>query len=223
MMVALFRIVEACHGRIEIDGVDISTLRLADLRRHVSIIPQDPTLFIGSIRYNLDPLEQYTDAEVWATLRMVHLDDVVAGMEGKLDAPVTEGGDNFSVGQRQLLCMARAVLKNSKILVMDEATASVDLTTDILIQQMVRTAFRDCTVLTIAHRLHTVMDSDRIMVLDAGRLAEFDKPLTLLADPKTIFSSLVNQANGELLVKLAKGEVDIESCLKQAAKVDGGA
>ena len=211
LMAALFRIVEAARGRILVDGVDISTVSLGDLRRNLAIIPQDPTLFAGTIRHNLDPFGEHHDEELWDALDTVALGKAVTS----LDDTVAGAGENFSAGQRQLLCMARAILKRSKVLVMDEATAAVDLSTDIAIQRMVRTTFADCTVLTIAHRLHTVMDSDAIIVLDAGRIVESGKPLALL-DSNGVFSSLVRQAGEDTLRKLALGTMSIESCLKQS-------
>ncbi|XP_039477578.1 canalicular multispecific organic anion transporter 1-like isoform X2 [Oreochromis aureus] len=176
----LFRIIEAAEGRILIDDVDISTIGLHDLRNRLTIIPQDPVLFSGSLRMNLDPFDKFSDEEIWRVLELSHLKSYVSGLQEGLQHKVAEGGENLSVGQRQLLCLARALLRKSRILILDEATAAVDLETDNLIQNTIRKEFSDCTVLTIAHRLHSIMDSSRVMVLDAGKILEFDSPSNLL-------------------------------------------
>ncbi|XP_053189319.1 canalicular multispecific organic anion transporter 1 [Scomber japonicus] len=176
----LFRIIEAAEGRILIDDIDISTIGLHDLRNKLTIIPQDPVLFSGTLRMNLDPFDRFSDEEVWRVLELSHLKDYVTGLNEGLQHEVSEGGENLSIGQRQLLCLARALLKRSRILILDEATAAVDLETDDLIQNTIRKEFSHCTVLTIAHRLHTIMDSSRVMVLDAGKIVEFDTPSNLL-------------------------------------------
>ncbi|XP_066550054.1 ATP-binding cassette sub-family C member 2 isoform X2 [Amia ocellicauda] len=176
----LFRIIEAAGGRILIDGIDIATLGLHDLRSHLTIIPQDPVLFSGTLRMNVDPFEKYADEEIWRVLELSHLREFVGELPDGLYHKVTEGGENLSVGQRQLLCLARALLRKSRILILDEATAAVDLETDNMIQTTIRQEFSHCTVLTIAHRLHTIMDSSRVMVLEAGKIVEFDSPRELL-------------------------------------------
>ncbi|KAG0240518.1 hypothetical protein BGX31_001878 [Mortierella sp. GBA43] len=181
-------------GSIEIDGIDISTLGLTDLRRHLAIIPQDPTLFAGTIRDNLDPFQELSDAELWEALERAHLKDHIRTLSGGLSAEVAQNGENFSVGQRSLICLARALLRKSKVLVLDEATAAVDVETDELIQRTIREEFRDRTVLTIAHRIKTVMDSSRIMVIEKGEVIEFEEPQVLLQRPESLFFKLAHQA-----------------------------
>uniref|UniRef100_A0AAR2KFH3 ATP-binding cassette, sub-family C (CFTR/MRP), member 2 n=1 Tax=Pygocentrus nattereri TaxID=42514 RepID=A0AAR2KFH3_PYGNA len=184
----LFRIMEAAEGRILIDGVDIARLGLHDLRSRLTIIPQDPVLFSGTLRMNLDPFEKYSDEDIWKVLELAHLKDFVGGLAAGLQHEVAEGGENLSVGQRQLLCLARALLRKSRILILDEATAAVDLETDNLIQTTIRREFAHCTVLTIAHRINTILDSSRVMVLDAGKIVEFDSPATLLQKQGQFFA-----------------------------------
>ncbi|KAF9941981.1 hypothetical protein BGZ65_012859, partial [Modicella reniformis] len=194
LTLSLFRIIEAVLGRIEVDGVDISTIGLYDLRSRLSIIPQDPVLFAGTIRFNLDPLNTKSDQELWQVLEDSNLKEYVSNMEGGLSGMVLEGGDNFSVGQRQLICLARALLRKTSVLILDEATAAIDLETDALVQKIIRQKFNDRTILTIAHRINTVMDSDRIMVLDKGRIVEFDSPKVLLKNRNSIFYSLAKES-----------------------------
>ncbi|KAI8523132.1 hypothetical protein RHMOL_Rhmol13G0050400 [Rhododendron molle] len=190
---ALFRLIEPAAGNIIIDNINISTIGLHDLRSRLSIIPQDPTLFEGTIRCNLDPLQEHSDKEIWQALDKSQLGEVVRQKEQKLDTPVLENGDNWSVGQRQLVSLGRALLKQARILVLDEATASVDSATDNLIQKIIRTEFRDCTVCTIAHRIPTVIDSDLVLVLSDGRVAEYDTPARLLEDKSSMFLRLVSE------------------------------
>ncbi|KAI8987272.1 multi drug resistance-associated protein MRP [Mycotypha africana] len=194
LSLTLFRILEAAKGRICIDDVDISSLRLYDLRSKLSIIPQDPVLFAGTVRENLDPFGAYEDVEIWQALRDSHLYEHVSAMDGQLNGAVLEGGDNFSVGQRQLICLARALLRHTNVLILDEATAAIDVETDAIIQETIRIQFADCTVLTIAHRINTVMDSDRILVLDNGTVGEFDTPANLIARPESILYGLAKEA-----------------------------
>ncbi|XP_074520424.1 ATP-binding cassette sub-family C member 4 [Halichoeres trimaculatus] len=189
---ALFRLAEP-QGKIYIDGVLTSEIGLHDLRRKMSIIPQDPVLFTGSMRKNLDPFNYHTDEELWNALGEVQLKSVVEELPGKLETVLAESGSNFSVGQRQLVCLARAILRKNRILIIDEATANVDPRTDELIQKTIRDKFRECTVLTIAHRLNTIIDSDRILVLDAGRIHAYDEPYALLQDSEGIFYKMVQQ------------------------------
>ncbi|KAJ2811322.1 ATP-binding cassette glutathione S-conjugate transporter ycf1 [Coemansia furcata] len=219
---ALMRLVEADSGCIIIDGIDISTIGLHDLRSRISIIPQDPSLFEGTIRDNLDPAHQYTDDEVWAAINACQIADLLdapaklcnvgiknAGKSDKASKPRkphwTEGagldkwveskGSNFSVGQQQLVSLCRALLWRRKILVLDEATANVDTKTDQIMQSVIRQEFKDCTVLTIAHRLNTILDSDRVLVMDQGRVAEFGTPGNLLARDGGHFKRLVESMN----------------------------
>lgn len=199
---ALFRLA-VNEGLIKIDEVDIGGLGLHDLRKKISIIPQDPILFSGKVRDNLDPFGQHSDEEMWRSLELVELKKVVQQMDGGLDAKMSDGGANFSMGQRQLVCLARAILRNNKILILDEATANVDPETDKLVQRTIRDQFGECTVLTIAHRLHTVMDSDRVLVMDAGKAVEFGHPHELLKQPKGFLRKLVNQTGESTAAQLA--------------------
>ncbi|CAH1379050.1 hypothetical protein MTP99_002817 [Tenebrio molitor] len=193
LTLSLFRIIEAAEGEILIDGVNISSLGLHTLRSRLTIIPQDAVLFSGSLRMNLDPFDKHSDEEVWMALEHAHLKSFVKGLTAGLYHEVTEGGENLSVGQRQLICLSRALLRKTKVLVLDEATAAVDLETDDLIQRTIRTEFKDCTVLTIAHRLNTIMDSDRVIVLDQGKIVEFDSPSNLLKQ-QSIFYNMCKDA-----------------------------
>ncbi|KAJ3221938.1 Multidrug resistance-associated protein 4 [Clydaea vesicula] len=177
----LFRIVEPESGYIEIDDINTSLLGLKDLRSKISIIPQEPFCFKGTIRFNLDPFAVYSDEEIWKALDSVELKRAIEALPNKMESSVSEGGSNFSVGERQLICLARAILRNSRLIVMDEATSSIDLHTDSLIQNAIRTEFKHSTVLTIAHRLNTVIDYDKIIVLDYGKLVEFGSPAELLS------------------------------------------
>ncbi|KAM1027513.1 hypothetical protein ACFX13_040999 [Malus domestica] len=190
---AIFRVVEPREGSIIIDDVDICKIGLHDLRSRLSIIPQDPTMFEGTVRGNLDPLEQYSDGDVWEALEKCQLGNLVRAKEEKLDASVVENGENWSVGQRQLVCLGRALLKKSRILVLDEATASVDSATDGVIQKVISQEFKDRTVVTIAHRIHTVIDSDLVLVLSDGRVAEYDTPAKLLEREESLFSKLIKE------------------------------
>ncbi|KAJ1897428.1 hypothetical protein LPJ66_003379 [Kickxella alabastrina] len=194
LTLALFRIIEAAGGQILIDGEDIAQYGLYDMRSKLSIIPQDPVLFAGTVRENLDPFNSYSDQEIWRALEHAHLGDFVRSKNKALESVVTQGGENFSVGQRQLICLARALLKRAKVLVLDEATAAIDNSTDSIIQESIRKEFNDCTVLTIAHRLNTIIDSDMILVIDGGKLAEYNTPGNLLADKTSLFAKLVEEA-----------------------------
>ncbi|CAH1105144.1 unnamed protein product, partial [Psylliodes chrysocephalus] len=198
---ALFRLAYI-DGKILVDGVDTKTVSLKKLRSEIAIIPQEPVLFSGTLRKNLDPFDEYKDADLWNALDEVELKHAVNELPAGLDSKMAEGGSNFSVGQRQLVCLARAIVRNNRILVLDEATANVDPHTDALIQMSIRKKFANCTVLTIAHRLHTIMDSDKVLVMDAGRSVEFDHPHTLLQDKQGIFYSLVQQTGRATAVNL---------------------
>jgi len=195
LAVALFRITEIFSGTIRLDGVDVSKIGLDDLRTNIAIIPQDPVLFAGTIRSNLDPFSEYRDFDLESALDKVHMRDFVRAQKDGLLHEVKEGGSNLSVGQRQLLCMARALLRKAKVIVMDEATASVDMATDSLIQSTIREQFKDSTVLTIAHRLATVMACDRVMVLGDGRVMEMGDPATLSADTSSIFHEMTSSSS----------------------------
>ncbi|XP_062137138.1 probable multidrug resistance-associated protein lethal(2)03659 [Drosophila sulfurigaster albostrigata] len=199
---ALFRLAEN-EGLIEIDGQDIAQLGLHDLRSRISIIPQESVLFSGTLRFNLDPFSEKSDEALWGALQDVKLKEYVASLEGGLSCHMQEGGSNFSMGQRQLVCLARAILRNNRILIMDEATANVDADTDKLIQETIQTKFAECTVLTIAHRLHTVMDNDSVLVMDAGKMIEFGPPHELLQLKDGALLKLVNQSDA-LTVKYLK-------------------
>ncbi|KAM9999110.1 hypothetical protein ACTFIZ_002674 [Dictyostelium cf. discoideum] len=220
IVLALFRLIEASEGSISIDGENIAKFGLKDLRRNLAIIPQDPVLFSGTLRENLDPFNECPDHELWSILDDIQLAKVFKSTEEGLNSKVTENGENFSVGQRQLIVLARALLRKPKILVLDEATASVDGQSDSLIQATIRNKFSNCTILTIAHRLNTIMDSDKIMVLDAGKISEFDEPWTLLQNQNGLLTWLVDETgpqNAIYLRKLAeakKNGIDINEIMQ---------
>ncbi|CAF1345508.1 unnamed protein product, partial [Didymodactylos carnosus] len=204
---ALFRTAEL-DGKILIDGIDTQTISLYDLRRRLSIIPQDPVLFDDTLRKNVDPFGEFSDVEIWNALEEVQLKLSVSSLPNGLQQQVTEGGSNFSVGERQLICLARALLRKNKILVIDEATANVDMRTDHLIQQALRKKFKNYTVLTIAHRLRTVIDNDRILVLSNGQVIDFDHPYILLSNSNSYFYEMVQQTQ----------KSEIHHLMKQAKK-----
>ncbi|GAB2209738.1 hypothetical protein Droror1_Dr00026961 [Drosera rotundifolia] len=187
----LFRLVEPVEGKILIDCLDISTIGLHDLRSHLGIIPQDPTLFSGSIRYNLDPLCEHTDKELWEVLDNCQLGEAVRLKECGLESFVVQDGSNWSMGQRQLFCLGRALLKRRKILVLDEATASIDNVTDAIIQRTIRREFADCTVITVAHRIPTIIDCTMVLAISDGKVVEFDQPMKLMNMGNSLFAQLV--------------------------------
>ncbi|XP_017785363.1 PREDICTED: probable multidrug resistance-associated protein lethal(2)03659 [Nicrophorus vespilloides] len=204
MIGALFRLAYI-EGKIIIDGVDTGKIGLHDLRKKLSIIPQEPVIFSGSLRYNLDPFQEYPDVILMSAL--LDVDIKLTENPKCLDEYMSEGGVNLSVGSRQLVCLARAIVRNNKILILDEATANVDLQTDNIIQQTIRHKFSACTVLTIAHRLNTIMDSDKVMVMDAGQIIEYNHPLILMQDKNSIFSELIAKTghqNVERFYQIAK-------------------
>ncbi|KAA6392071.1 MAG: putative ABC transporter C family member 3 [Streblomastix strix] len=188
---------EPNKGRVLVDSIDISKVDLSRVRRSIAIIPQDPTLFTGTLRYNLDIAQRCNDDRIWEVLRMVEMSDVVADLPLGLDAQVAEGGSNFSAGQRQLICFGRVILNNCKIVVMDEATASVDVETDAKIQRTIREQFVSQTVIVIAHRLNTIMNSDRIMVMSDGKVAEIGTPINLKQNPDSAFNGLIQSLTNQ--------------------------
>lgn len=223
IITAFFRFLDPESGSIKIDNIDITSIGLKNLRRAITIIPQDPTLFSGTIRTNLDPFVEYSDEAIYAALRRVNLisaDDEVgivsqsnssqASQENQnkflnLYNPITEGGGNLSQGERQLVCLARSLLKNPKVMLLDEATSSIDYKSDAIIQKTIREEFHSLTILTIAHRLRTIIDYDMILVMDAGRVVEYENPYVLISNRESLFYSMCENS-GELdtLIKLAK-------------------
>jgi ATP-binding cassette, subfamily C (CFTR/MRP), member 1 len=193
IMSTLFRLIEISGGSITIDGVNISTIGLYDLRSRLAIIPQEPTLFRGNVRNNLDPFHEHSDLELWSALRQSDLVSEEAPSRIHLDSVIEDEGLNFSLGQRQLMALARALVRNSQIIVCDEATSSVDMETDEKIQRTMATGFKGKTLLCIAHRLKTIINYDRICVMDAGRIAELDTPINLY-DKGGIFRGMCDRS-----------------------------
>ncbi|KAH9492695.1 Canalicular multispecific organic anion transporter 2, partial [Bulinus truncatus] len=193
LTLSLFRIIEAVSGSIVVDDINIADIGLSDLRSKLTILPQDPVLFSGSLRMNIDPFDQYTDDQIWTALARSHLKDFVTSQPDRLMYECGEEGSNLSIGQRQLVCLARSLLRKTKILILDEATAAIDMETDSLIQTTIREAFQECTIIAIAHRLNTIMDYDRIIVLDGGVIKEFSSPLALI-ETGGIFYSMCKDA-----------------------------
>ncbi|PON57768.1 ATP-binding cassette containing protein [Parasponia andersonii] len=190
---ALFRLVEPTAGKIIVDGIDISTIGLHDLRSRFGVIPQDPTLFNGTVRFNLDPLSQHSDQQIWEVLGKCQLREAVQEKEAGLDSLVVDDGSNWSMGQRQLFCLGRALLRRSRILVLDEATASIDNATDMILQKTIRTEFAECTVITVAHRIPTVMDCTMVLAMSDGQIVEYDEPMKLMKKEGSLFGKLVKE------------------------------
>nr|CAD7424072.1 unnamed protein product [Timema monikensis] len=216
---ALFRLTRV-EGTIKIDGVDTKDIGLQDLRSRISIIPQDPILFSGTLRRNLDPFAEFPDYMLWNTLNDVGMKLLFSENDG-LETNLSDGGSNMSVGQRQLICLARAILRNNKILLLDEATANVDPQTDALIQKTIRLKFADCTVLTVAHRLNTIMDSDKVIVMDAGRMVEYDHPYKLLQNRDGPFSQLVQQTGSCTAHQLSQVALEVSQALVSRLVITG--
>ncbi|KAK3808729.1 MAG: P-loop containing nucleoside triphosphate hydrolase protein [Benniella sp.] len=203
LLISLLRVVEAAEGKILIDNVDVREIGLHDLRSKIAIIPQEPVLFVGTIRSNLDPFHRRTDEEIWAALDAAHLSEhIKQNMPMKLETPIIENGRNFSLGQRQLFCIARAILFQSRILVLDEATSAVDLQTDLLIQETIKKNFAHCTVLMIAHRLNAIIECDKILVMEDGRVVEFEHPAKLIENSEGYFHNLVSQSGPDSVARL---------------------
>ena len=210
VFIALFQVRELAGGCVEIDSVNTSTIGLELLRSRLTI-SQEPALFAGSLSYNLDILREYSDADVWEALTQAHLANFVRGAGG-LDRPVTDRGECLSAGQRQLVCLARALLRRPRVLLLDEATAFVDAETDMMIQRTVHSVFKLATVITVAHRLLTIADSKRVLVLDKGKVKELAAPQALLEDESSLFASLVRESGGQadLLRQLALKQITLK-------------
>jgi len=217
LLVALWRICEPAAGRILLDGVDISKVSLKRLRSSITCIPQDPILFSGTIRYNLDPFDEYSDDKLWHALEHVKCKEFISRQGLGLNAPVEEFGANYSAGQRQMLCLARAMLRDTRVVCLDEATASVDTETDENMQKVIAQEFSACTILTIAHRINTIIENDIIVCLDAGKLVAADSPAAMLADPKSIFSQLVDETGEASARNLRRRAISAETA---RARVD---
>ena len=204
LLLQLLRVVEPSAGSIVVDNVDIATIGLHELRSKITIVPQHPTIFSGTVRSNLDPGSTHNDNEIWAALNLTKMEDTVANLENGLDTVTAEYGRNFSLGQRQLLCLARCLLSRSQILLLDEATSHVDYETDSIIQSTIRESFKDCTILAIAHRVQTIIDSDRILVIEDGQVAEYDTPLALLRNAESMFRAVVDEMPAGMAANLRR-------------------
>jgi ATP-binding cassette subfamily C (CFTR/MRP) protein 1 len=190
----LFRILEALEGKILIDDVDISTIGLDKLRSNLTIIPQDPALMEGTLRYNIDPLNNYQDNEILNVMEKIGFDYIVNNNDKGLNQKIEEGGENLSVGEKQLICITRAILRKSKIIVMDEATANIDYKTEEIIQKAISEILEDSTIITIAHRIKTIINYDKILILDNGSVVNFDSPNNLLKNKEGIFYELYTKS-----------------------------
>lgn len=188
---AISRIVEIFEGSILIDGLDISQVQIETLRSRITLIPQDPTMFTGTLRFNLDPEEKATDEEILALLKEGQLQSLIDNNPKGLNQEITENGSNLSSGERQLLCICRAILRNSKLVILDEATANIDVVTEQNIQNLINSKFKDATMVVIAHRINTIIQSDRVLVLSFGQIKEFDAPSKLMSNPMSEFSQLI--------------------------------
>lgn len=197
LALCISRIAELDEGKILIDGVDIATQRLHEVRSRITVIPQDATMFTGTLRFNLDPEDVCDDDEIIRLLRLAELGTILDSDPNGLDQEVKENGANLSSGERQLICICRAILRKSKLVLLDEATANIDVVTEERIQRLITEEFKDATMITIAHRLKTIISSDRVMVLSFGRIKEFDSPEALMADPKSDFSQLLQELEKE--------------------------
>ncbi|KAK3702952.1 hypothetical protein QZH41_002857 [Actinostola sp. cb2023] len=194
LVAALFRMPDP-QGHVLIDGIDLGTLNVQAARRSMAVISQNPVLFSGTLKRNLDPFHRFTEEQIWIALTEVQMKTTVSKLDGLLEYRIGKNGSGFSVGETQLLCLARALLQRCKILVLDEATANVDYKTDQLVQQVIREKFCNCTVLTIAHRLNTIMDYDRVLVLDRGHVVEYDSPTILAAKSDGVFAQLLKTSD----------------------------
>ena len=192
---ALCRIVEAVSGKILIDGIDISKINLQNLREKIAVIPQDPTLFEGTLRFNLDPENKASDEELIELLKLASLENILNRNKDGLNQQIEEKGQNLSSGEKQLICIWRAVVRSNKIVIMDEATANIDIKTEESIQSLINERFKNATVITIAHRLNTIINSDKVLVMSKGKVAEFDTPKVLMEDQTSIFYSFIEKMN----------------------------
>ena len=191
----LFRLLEPLSGKITIDGVDITTIGLMKLRSSLTIIPQDPALMEGTLRYNIDPMNQHSNSDIVNVMKKINFDYIISEHPDGINQVIAEGGSNLSVGEKQLICITRAILRKSKIVIMDEATASIDYKTEEIIQKAVNEIMENSTVITIAHRIKTILNCDRVITLDNGEIIDFDSPKKLLDRKKGLFYELYNKSS----------------------------